>query len=185
MLEVKKDHADKRQFDGLALRNRKPGFIYRWSRRDDFQVALNRFNGYEIVDRKEDEVESILSSGTRMKKAEDVDSTVCLGDLILMSTPEANYEQRREREVQTALHRQIAVTKAYHSEIARIAGQSGVSYESGHYVGSGATSNEASERQRSDAAERASRRDKMKDSMSEDAYDKMMADLEAQRGGSA
>ena len=183
MLEIKKDQADKRQFDGLALRNRKPGFIYRWSRRDDFQVALNRFNGYEIVDRGEDKVESILSSGTRMKKGDDVDSTVTLGDLILMSTPEDNYNQRRDREVKTAIHRQIAVTKAYHSEVARIAGQSGVSYESGHYVGTGQTSFESSERQRSDAAERASRRDKMKDEMSEDAYDRMMNELEAQRGG--
>lgn len=180
-VEVKRDEGDKRQFDGLALRNRKPGFTYRWGRKDDFQVALNRFNGYEVVDRKEDAVESVLSSGTRMKRGEDTDSTITLGDLVLMSMPDELYAQRRHNEEQLAIRRQLAVTRGYHAEIARVSGGAGHSYESGHFVGMG--QNEAMERQRADAADRASRRDKMKESVSADAYENIMNDLERERGG--
>jgi hypothetical protein len=184
---VVRDQADKRQFDGLALRNKKPGVVYRWARRDDFQVSLNRFNGYEVVDRNEDSVESVLNSGTRMKKGEDVDGTITLGDLVLMSIPVKDYDERRKREESTALARQLAVTRAYHSEIARIAGQ-GVSYESGHYVGSGRSGVSDSEDQRASAAERSSKRDKMSGSVGEVNYESIINTLvgtpsEAQRGG--
>jgi hypothetical protein len=184
-LDVVKDQADKRQFDGLALRNRKPGRIYRWARRDDFQVALNRFNGYEVVDTAEDPVESVLSSGTRMKKAADTDGTVTLGDLVLMSMPVEDYEQRRRNEEQLAIRRQLAVTKGYHAEIARISGQHGVSYEAGHYVGTGRVGGEREEAQRADAAERAGKRDKMRTSVGEGDVDwnTESSALELLRGG--
>ena len=128
-VEVTRDQADKRQFDGLALRNRNPAMVYRWARKDDYQIAMHRYHGYEVVDRKEDKVESELNSGTRMKKADDLDTTIQLGDLVLMSIRKDLYDKRRNEEDTLARRRQLAVTRGYHEEVRRIVGQTGVSYE--------------------------------------------------------
>jgi hypothetical protein len=139
-VEVTRDQADKRQFDGLALRNKNPALVYRWARKDDYQIAMHRYHGYEIVDRREDKVESELNSGTRMKKAEDTDSTIQLGDLVLMSIDKEAYEARRREENDLSMRRQLAAKRSFHNEVRNIAGQSGISYEEsdrgGSYIGS-------------------------------------------------
>lgn len=95
-IEFVRDEADK-QFDALALKNAKPDKRYRFVRKKDIQMARAKFNGYEVVDRSVDNVESVLDDGTRMKKGSDLTTSVEVGDMILMSQPREKFEERMGR----------------------------------------------------------------------------------------
>jgi len=96
-VEVTKDEADQEQFDGLQLSNRDPNYHYRFARKSDMAIARHKFNGYEVVDSTSDEVRSILTDSTKMRKGADVDTTIAVGDLVLMRIPREKYEENMRR----------------------------------------------------------------------------------------
>lgn len=112
-LEVKKDAADQTQFDALAIRDKKPGYVYRWGRQSDMSIASHEFHGYEIVSKDDDTARSVLSASTRMKKGEDADTAIRLGDLVLMRIPQEKYDERMRAEAALVKRREAAVVGAF------------------------------------------------------------------------
>lgn len=112
-LEVTRDSGDQQQFDALAVRDKDPAFHYRWARKTDMAVASHQFRGYEVVDTETDKARSVLSQASKMKKKEDVDSTITLGDLVLIRMPIEKYQQRLRDEAALCKRREAAVKGAF------------------------------------------------------------------------
>lgn len=97
-VEVMQDEADKKRFDPLGIRNKEPGKHYRWARKTDMRVGLHKFRGFVPSERREGGVEAIAAGNTVMKKGLDADTTISVGDLMLMETSVDNHA-RLEKEV--------------------------------------------------------------------------------------
>lgn len=127
-VEVTKDEADKGQFDATRLVNEDPNKKYRWARKKDINVARHQFNGYEVVDKKTDNVRSVLDETTRMKKPEDTTTSIEVSDMILMSIPKDRYEQILKQRSEKIHRTTRGVAATFKAEVGRIAGP-GNAYE--------------------------------------------------------
>ena len=137
-IEFVKDEADKRQFDALALKNADPNKHYRWARDRDMAIAKHNFNGYGIVDSSSDPVRSVCDESTRMKKSGDNDTTIKLGDMILMSTSKENYERRMKEEALKVKRQTAGVTAGYKHAVEQLGGAKRIGFEEHddrHYAG--------------------------------------------------
>jgi len=126
-IEVTKDEADKRRLDPLEVRNKQPGYHYRWLRRSDLNIAQKKYKGYELVDNGGPERAS-LDDGTRMKKGSDVDSTITVGDLVLGRIPEDVHKRLREENREKIQHRTHGVEIAYRAKQRQVARGEDVGY---------------------------------------------------------
>ena len=127
-VRVTKDEVDRKQFDALELKDRDPNKVYRWAKKRDINMARHKFHGYDPVDRNTDKVRSVCDDSTRMKKGEDVSTSIEFADMILISTPRENHE-RLLRERQDKIQRQTrGVTGEYKRAVGQIAGP-GIAYE--------------------------------------------------------
>lgn len=158
-VEVTKDEADRKQFDALDLKNKDPNKVYRWSRDKDMNVARHKFNGYDIVDSKTDKVESVMTPSTRMKKGEDVDTTVRVADMVLMSTSKENHEKLLKQR-QEKINRQTRSVADDFKRAARSTGGSITAYEE-HSENRGMSGKAAAEYEREKAHEEARERERL------------------------
>ena len=127
-IEVVQDEGGKRQFDGLDLVNRDPSKVYRWAQKRDMAIARHEFRGYEKCDSKRDKVRSVLGDNTRMKKAGDTDTTITLGDMVLMQIDKEKHTQRMKEEGERIRRSEGGVTKEFLSKTNNAAGAR-VAYE--------------------------------------------------------
>ena len=119
---VTKDEADKTQFDGLAVENKKPGFRYRWSRKKDTAIAMHKFHGYESVDgSKPDSERSALDDSTRMKKDSGTSTSVEVGDMVLMRIPEEKYKALNERRLDKIKRMEQSTASEFKRQVRRAA----------------------------------------------------------------
>lgn len=79
-------------FDPTALRNPDPSKRYRWINKHPNRVSAYRSGGYETEKKREGGVESIVDTPLGPNGEIRLND-----DLVLMSTPKANYEARRKR----------------------------------------------------------------------------------------
>ena len=128
-IEVIKDEADKRQFDGTALKDKDPNKHYRWARDRDMAIARHNYNGYGIVDSTTDKVRSVCDESTRMKKGSDADTAIRLGDMVLMSTSKENYERRVKEEADKVKRQTQGVTAGYKQAVERLGGGARIGFE--------------------------------------------------------
>lgn len=79
--------------DLLAVRNKQPGFVYRWIRSRDRDIARQQSRGWEIIQNGPEK--SVLTPWAGMqKKGTDVDGTITHNDLILARMPIEQFERR-------------------------------------------------------------------------------------------
>lgn len=98
-VQVMMDEADKaridpqRQFDPLGLRNKDPNKHYRWAKKSESRVGYHKFRGYSVTEKVAGGVEAMASDNTIMKKGVDADTSIQIGDLVLMETSKENHDR--------------------------------------------------------------------------------------------
>jgi|SRR5215468_8691429 len=131
---VTEDETDKKiaagVWDPLEIRNRNPDFHYRWLRKSDKLNLAKKVDylGYEIVDKNDDDVRSVLRENTPIKKASDTSSAIEVGDLVLARLPRNTHEYYRRMNLQKIKARTEGVPRSYRHKVNQAAG-SNVAYE--------------------------------------------------------
>lgn len=114
-LEVLQDEEDKEQFDASVIIGKKPGRYYRWARNDDTNLIRRKLDGYDVC--RDPDIKSVLNASTRMKKGQDVDDTIILGDMILVETTQENHDRLMERERKKIARRTKGVMEDFKRKI--------------------------------------------------------------------
>lgn len=119
-VQVLRDEADKEQFDSSIVLGKKPGMHYRWGRNDPKNLLMRRLEGYNVC--HDPDVKSALGEDTRVKKGQDVDDTIVLGDLILLETSEENHQRLMDRDHAKIARRTAGVMDNFKATVRKTTG---------------------------------------------------------------
>jgi hypothetical protein len=107
--EVTVDELDKYgNFDAFEVKNKKPGFRYRFVNMNERNVADKMRQGYQVVG-DNDQEQIAFSDNTPLKAGSSIDTTRRFNDVMLMRIPEEKF-QRNQRFLQALRDRRSLAT---------------------------------------------------------------------------